>query len=255
MFFLTVKKNAILLAVSMLVGLALLGVGVGVTNSASVYLGRSNRLVPIYNVDTPQQKVALTFDAAWGSDSTERILDTLKENNVKATFFLVGFWVEKYPELVKRIDAEGHEIGTHSNTHPHMPKLSENKMRLELETSSNLIKTATGKDVELFRAPFGDYSDKMLNLADSMGLKTIQWDVDTLDWKDLTATDITMRVMSKAKAGSIVLMHNDGKHTAEALPLIISGLKNKGCEMVKVGDLVYKDNYTVDHAGVQHKND
>jgi len=118
----------------------------------------NEKMIPIYCVDTEEKKIAISFDAAWGSDKTEDILSILKEHNVKTTFFLVAFWVDKYPDMVKRIDEEGHEIGNHSATHPNMSKLSEEKIREELTITSNKIEAITGKKVTLFRPPFGDYS-------------------------------------------------------------------------------------------------
>ena len=143
------------------------------------------------------------------------------------------------------------EIGAHSNTHPHMPKLSRNQIELELTASVNIIEKCTEKKVELFRPPFGDYNDTLLEEAEKLGLYTIQWDVDTLDWKDLSAQAIAERVLNNVKNGSIVLMHNDGKNTVQALPLIIEGLKNKGYSFKTIGELIYRDNYEIDHTGRQ----
>jgi polysaccharide deacetylase family sporulation protein PdaB len=219
------------------------------SDAAAVYSGVNPRKIPIYRVDTPEKKVAISFDAAWGAERTRSLLDTIKEYGVSATFFLVGFWVRKYPEYVKKIDEAGLEIGTHSNTHPHMPRLSEAQMDLELKESCASIESVTHKKVELFRAPFGDYSDKMLNACERLNLKTIQWDVDSLDWKDLTARAMSERVLSRVQPGSIVLFHNDGKYTPEALPAILLGLKNKGYTVTSVGGLLLKGEYTVDHTG------
>ena len=160
---------------------------VAFTNSGTVYFGYAYRLVPIYSVETKEKKVALTFDAAWGSDKTLKILDLLKTEDVLGTFFLVGFWVESNADKVKQIYDAGFDIGTHSNTHPKMSSLSKDQMRHELETSMKLISDITGQKVSLFRPPFGDYNDSLIQVAGSLGLKTIQWDVDSLDWKGLSA--------------------------------------------------------------------
>ena len=128
---------------------------------------------------------------------------------------MVEFWTEKYPEYVKKISDNGNEIGTHSATHPYMSKLGESEIRKELTTSSEAIEKITGKKVELFRPPYGDYDDLLIETATDMGLYTIQWDVDSLDWKDLSASDIAMRIVSRTREGSIILCHNNGKHTAE----------------------------------------
>lgn len=224
---------------------------VAMTNTGSIYFGFAKRLVPIYSVDTTEKKVALTFDAAWGSDKTSKIVDILKENEVGGTFFLVGFWIEANKDKVKMIDEAGLDIGTHSSTHPKMSTLSSEKMTEELSKSSQQITEITGKKVEFFRPPFGDYNDALINVATSLGLKTIQWDVDTLDWKGLLASEILARVKSSVKNGSIILCHNNSDHIVEALPLIIEYLKSEGYKMVKISELVYSSNYIIDNNGLQ----
>ena len=207
---------------------------------------------PIYSVAREEKKIAISFDCAWGTEHTDAILKALDQNDVRCTFFMVEFWTEKYPEYVKKIDEAGHEIGTHSKTHPYMSKLSEAEIRAELSSSSEAITAVTGKKVDLFRPPYGDYDNLVIDTAKSMGIYSIQWDVDSLDWKDLSATDIAMRIINGVKPGSIILCHNNGLHTAEALPLIFSTLQNRGYEFVPIGELIYRENYTIDSAGKQH---
>ena len=221
------------------------------TNTGTIYFGYASRLVPIYSVETSEKKVALTFDAAWGSDKTLKIVQTLENAGIKGTFFLVGFWIEQNKDKVKAIDEAGFDIGTHSNTHPKMSTLSQAKMKEELETSMNMITTLTGKPVRFFRAPFGDYNDTVLSVVSGLGLKTIQWDVDSLDWKGLSANEILARVKTSVKNGSIILFHNNSEHILEALPLVISYLKAEGYSMVKISQLAYDDNYIVDNNGLQ----
>ena len=222
------------------------------TGAYALFTGGTVRKLPIYSVEREDKKVAISFDCAWGTDHTDAILETLAKANVHATFFMVEFWAEKYPEYVKKIDEAGHEIGTHSSTHSYMSKLSEADIRRELQTSSEAITAITGKPVEVFRAPFGDYDDLLIETAKDMGLYTIQWDVDSLDWKDLSASEITLRIVGKAKSGSIILCHNNGLHTAEALPAVLATLQNSGYEFVPVGELIYRDHFTVDANGRQH---
>ena len=221
---------------------------------AEVWFGSSTRLVPIYNVDTEEKQVAISFDAAWGADKTQEIIDICKEYNVTATFFLVGFWVDKYPEMVKAIDEAGLEIGTHSNTHPDMVKLDYDTMKKELTTSMEKITEITGKDVNVFRPPYGSYNNTLIKVCDELGLSAIQWDVDSLDWKGLSASEITNRVMQKAKNGSIILMHNNADHVTDALRLSLDWLINKGYKVTSVGELIYTENFSIDSNGVQHKN-
>ena len=225
-----------------------------ITKSQTVFLGYAARRVPIYYVDTDTKKICLTFDAAYGCDETKEIIKILKENNVPATFFLVGFWVDKYPDLVKLLDESGIEIGTHSNTHPFMSKLSGEQMRNELELSINKIKDITGKDVKIFRPPYGDYNDLLINTCDSMNIKTIQWSVDSLDWKGLNTSQMMARIQNDIASGGIILFHNNSEHIVEALPTIIAFLKEQGYQMTTVSDLIYEDNYTIDNNGKQIKN-
>ena len=211
------------------------------------------RSLPIYSVATEEKKIAISFDCAWGVDYTDKLLDIMQKNGVRCTFFAVQFWVEKYPEYAQKIVDAGHELGTHSRTHSYMSKLSEEEIRDELTTSAKAIEKVTGQKTNLFRAPYGDYDDLLIDTARSMGLYTIQWDVDSLDWKNLSGTEIALRIVNGAKNGSIILCHNNGLHTAEALPMIFSTLQNRGYEFVPIGELIYKENYTIDANGKQHK--
>lgn len=231
--------------------IAAMCVSVRFTNAYAVYFNLTPRLVPIYSVEREDKLISVTFDCAWGTEHTDDILAALKASDVRATFFMVEFWSKKYPDYIKKIDAAGCEIGTHSSTHSYMSKLNAEEIKMELSASSDAIKEVTGKEVELFRAPFGDYDDELIRTATEQGYYTIQWDVDSLDWKDLSASDIAMRVINGVKSGSIILMHNNGLHTAESLPIILETLKNRGYKFVPVGELIYRQNYTIDGTGRQ----
>ena len=231
-----------------------LGFMLSATEAKSVFFGYSERKVPIYSVKMNEKKVALTFDAAWGADKTSKIVNILKEQNVGGTFFLVGFWSEKYQDKIKEIDAAGLDIGTHSNTHPKMSTLSKEKISEELTISSKLISDVTGKPVRFFRPPYGDYNDTLLLEAEKLGLQTIQWNIDSLDWKGLTALEILNRVKNGLTGGSIILFHNNSDNILEALPMVINYLKQEGYSMVKLSELVYESNYTVDNNGIQKLN-
>lgn len=224
-----------------------------VTGSVGI-VASQNRKLPIYCVKTDKKQIAISFDAAWGNDDTETLIKILKEHNVPATFFVVGAWVDKYPESVKALSDAGHRIENHSNTHPHMPQLSKEQIINELESCNNKIKAVTGRCPKLLRVPYGDYDNAVLETTESIGMYTIQWDVDSLDWKDhATADSICKRVTSKVKNGSIVLFHNDADHTPEALPNILKCLKDEGYEFVFIEDLIYKENYEIKHDGTQCK--
>ena len=209
------------------------------------------RVLPIYSVEREDKTIAISFDCAWGAEHTDELLKIMDEQNVKCTFFMVQFWAEKYPDYVKKIAAAGHEIGTHSRTHPKMSELTKEQIQSELKTSCETIENVTGKKVDLFRPPFGDYNDLLVETAKEMGLYTIQWDVDSLDWKNLSGQEIALRVVNGVKSGSIILCHNNGLHTADALPVILSTLKNKGYKFVPIGELIYRENYSMKSDGRQ----
>ncbi len=226
----------------------------GNTGAYAVYYNATMRKLPIYSVETEEKKIAISFDCAWGVEKTDGLLDCMEEYGVKCTFFMTQFWAEKYPDYVKKIYDAGHDLGTHSATHSYMSKLTESEIKKELETSSSAIEKVTGEKVILFRPPYGDYNDKLIEMCEKGGFYPIQWDVDSLDWKDVTAKDIAMRVINKTKNGSIILCHNNAENTLDALPHIFADLMGRGYKFVKISDLIYKENYTVDHSGRQKLN-
>lgn len=210
------------------------------------------REVPIYSVDTKEKKVAISFDAAWGADATPKLLATLKERKIKTTFFLTGIWVKEYPEMVKTIAAEGHEIGNHSLTHPHCASLSQEEIEKELVENDVLIFNLTGKHTTLFRPPFGEYNDLLLQTSRRKGYEVIQWSVDSLDWQDIGKEAISERVLKNVQPGAIVLFHNNAKFTPEALPGVLDTLKLQGYQVVPVSELLLKGDYYVErHSGIQ----
>jgi len=211
------------------------------------------RLVPVYEVDTDRQAVAISFDASWGAERTGSILDTLDEYGVKSTFFLVNIWVEDYPDLAREIALRGHEIGLHSVSHPHFTQLNEDQIRKELAGNYNLIMQTTGYSPRLFRPPYGDYNNKVIRLVNEAGYDSIQWSVDSLDWQDLSAEEICARVLKDIHAGDIVLFHNNGLHTAEALPGILAELQARGLEVVPISELLLTGDCYIDANGIQRR--
>ncbi len=243
------KKTAFMAMLAAVLCLA----AVSFMKNTAITAATKQKDLPIYCVDKGEEKIAsISFDAAWGNEDTEQLIDILKTYDVKATFFVVGEWVDKYPESVKALSDAGHEVMNHSNTHPHMTELSEEKMQQELVECNNKIEAVTGVKPILFRAPYGDYNDKVIQTIRENGCYTIQWDVDSLDWKDLSAEEITKRVTTKVKPGSIVLFHNAAKHTPEALPGILEKLQSDGYKIVPISNLIYADNYEIDNTGRQH---
>ena len=212
------------------------------------------RLVPIYSVDRADNKIALTIDAAWGNEYTDEIIRILDRYGISITFFTVDFWAKEYPEDIKKLKLHGHEIGNHSLTHPDMAGLSKEKITEELLTTWQTQQQYAGSSaVRLFRAPYGSYSDNLIRTANELGFQCIQWDVDSIDWKDgVTADEVIERVLTKTKSGSIILMHNNSKVITQVLPAVIEGLTAKGYSFTTVSRLIYNDNFTIDSNGVQH---
>lgn len=213
----------------------------------------STKQLPIYCVETEKPQVAISFDAAWGNEDTKQILDTLKKYKVKATFFMTGGWVNSFPDDVKAICDAGHDLGNHSQNHKNMSQLSSTEICSELNQVTEKVKEITGVTMELFRPPYGDYDNSVITQAKSCGYYTIQWDIDSLDWKNYGVEDMINRVVNndKLKNGSIILMHNGAKYTAEALPKIIEGLQEKGYEIVPISKLIYREDYVMEPDGTQ----
>jgi len=207
------------------------------------------KVYPISYVETDEKKVGISFDASWGNENTQSILDTLESYNITSTFFLVGIWVRAYPDDVARIAQAGHDIGNHSNTHPDLTQLDSCSIRNEMEICSAEIEALTGKRPTLFRNPYGAYDDRVIGTALGMGMDCIQWDVDTLDWTNNSGEEICARIRSRIRNGSIILMHNAGGNTASSLPMIIDTIHELGYEIVPISELIPKDGYTTDITG------
>lgn len=214
----------------------------------------ANKRLPIYCTQRSDKKISISFDAAWGAEDTEELISIFKKYNIKVTFFVVGEWVDKYPDMVKALHEAGHEIQNHSDSHPHLTNLSAKEISKEIESCNQKIQSITGIRPTLMRPPYGDYNNQVIETTESLGMYTIQWSVDSLDWKDLSAAEITDRVTKAIEPGGIVLFHNAAKHTPEALPTIIETLLDQGYEFVPISQLIYTDNYTIDHTGKQSYN-
>ena len=226
------------------------GSNIRVSNSVN------GRELPIYCVETKEPKIALTFDAAWGNEDTQKILEILKKHDVHVTFFMTGGWVENYPDDVKAILAAGHDLGNHSENHKNMSQLSDAEKKEELMKVHDKVRTLTGYEMFLFRPPYGDYDNAVVNVAKDCGYYTIQWDVDSLDWKDYGVDSIIKTVTEHKHLGngSIILCHNGAKYTAQALNTLITKLKEKGYTFVPVSELIYRGGYHMNVEGRQIKN-
>ncbi len=241
------RKRLMIIAGALITGIASLALTLSPMNA----LRAKERKLPIYCVDKNDKVVSISFDAAWGNEQTPILLDILKNKSVKATFFLVGFWAEKYPESVKQIADAGHDVGNHSDTHPHLPKLEKSKITAQIDDCNKKIELAGAPRPTLFRPPYGDYNNDVVEATNELGMHCIQWDVDSLDWKDPSADEMVKRIKSKIKPGSIILMHNGAKNTPEALPKIIDEIKAEGYQIVPISEIIMKENYFVDTQGKQ----
>ena len=246
-----VRKHRKLLSVCAMV-LAIALMFWAVNSPAIVGVSAAKRVLPIYSVQRDDRVVSLSFDAAWGNEDTQMLIDILNKYNVHATFFVVGEWVDKYPESVKALADAGNEVMNHSSTHPHMAQLSAEQIQTEVNTCADKIEAVTGTRPTLFRCPYGEYNDTVVSTINGLGMHVIQWDVDSLDWKGISAGEITKRVTGKVQSGSIVLFHNAGEHTPEALPSIIEYLLAEGYTIVPISEILLTGDTYIDHTGRQH---
>ncbi len=253
--FVVLKRKSIVKALIVVIVFVSCVVCLSFADVERTVFAKSQKKLPVYRVDNGEEKtIAISFDAAWGADKTKKIVDILKERNVKATFFLVGFWVDAYKDEVVYIADNGMEIGNHSKNHLHMSTLDKQKAKEEIEYVNVVVRNLTGVTPKVFRAPFGEYDDKLISCIEECGMTPIQWDVDSLDWKGISADEIVKRVVGKTTSGSIILCHNNSDHILEALPVILDELTAKGYKFVTMSELAYAENYTIDAQGVQHKN-
>lgn len=222
-----------------------------VSMPTAVSAAAAQRQLPIYSVERDQKVCSISFDAAWGNEDTQTLIDILAKYDIKATFFVVGDWVEKYPESAKALSDAGHEVMSHSLHHDHYNSLSSDQIVADLNAANEKIAAVTGKTPTLIRCPYGEYDDHVISAVRSIGMEPIQWDVDSLDWKDYDADTIYRRVTGQVAPGSIVLFHNAALHTPEALPRILEKLINDGYTVVPISQLIYTGEYTIDHTGRQ----
>lgn len=208
--------------------------------SSVVYVQAYGKQKPIYEVATDKKIVALTFDISWGNKTPMPVIEILKENDVKCTFFLSGPWVKQYPEIAKQIKSDGHEIGSHGYRHINLSNLSKTEIKEEVAKAHKNIKEVTGVDANLIRTPNGDYNDQVIEGVNEVNYQAIQWSVDSLDWMNPGVTTIIDRVSQRSHPGAIILMHASDtcKQTAEALPAVIKNLKEQGYEFVFVSELL-----------------
>ena len=221
--------------------------------TATKAVNAAPRRVPVYCVDTDEKKIALTFNAAWGDETTDAVLDILDRYGVKATFFFVGAFAEQYPESVRRIANAGHEIGNHSMRHKNPTKQAYAEILSDISACSELLASLTGLSPRLYRAPSGAYDNKTIEAAESLGMTAVQWSADSIDWKNPSPEAIVQRILKKAAPGGIVLLHLGKENTLRALPGLLRELRSQGYEFVTVGELLLPGETYVDANGIQRE--
>lgn len=219
----------------------------------AIFVSGEKRQLPIYSVETEEKVVALGFNCAWDDADVPVILTILEQNEVKATFFMVGQWAEKYPDSVKAIYDAGHELGNHSYSHPDMTTLTKEKALEQIQKCDDAIEKITGVRPKLFRPPSGAYNNTVMNAATELGHSVIQWDCDSLDWKNPTPDEMQRRLMKNVCSGSITLFHVGKQNTVQALPQIIAQLKEQGYALRPVGKIIHYGGCETDAKGRQHK--
>ena len=222
-----------------------------VNTPAVVGVSASKRELPVYCVQQDEKIVALSFDAAWGNEDTQTLIDILDQYGVNTTFFVVGDWVDKYPESVRALAEAGNEVMNHSSSHAHFSALSTDEITADISTCNDKIEAITGVRPTLFRCPYGEYDDHVINAVKSVNMTAVQWDVDSLDWKGIPAGQITRRVLDRVQPGSIVLFHNAAEHTPEALPAILDALIGEGYRIVPISQILLDGDCFIDSTGRQ----
>lgn len=198
--------------------------------------------------------VALTFDDGPIPEYTEKHVDILKSMGVKATFFVIGKNAQKHPELLKYIYENGNEIGLHSYSHFNMSKMKPEQMVDELYKTQKIVVEATGIKPTLFRPPYGAFNKALLEISDALGLHVVLWNVDPDDWRNPGMQNLVERVVSHAKNGSVILMHEGKPHTLAALPQIIEKLKSEGYNFVTISELLNYDKNNVTNSSESQQN-
>ncbi len=244
------RKPDILMIVIMLAWISVI-VGV-IWYTLSTTAGTGERRLPVYSVATDERLVSLTFNCAWGTEGLDELLSLLDKEEIKCTFFFVGEFVQRNPEAVRKIYNKGHEIGNHSMYHTDPVQREYAEIVSDINACNEQLLAVTGSRALLYRAPSGSYDNKTVEAAESLGMTAVQWDVDSIDWKNPSAEKIISRVTQKVTDGSIVLFHLGKENTLEALPEIIRLLKKEGYRFSETGDMLLTGEAYIDNAGRQH---
>ena len=251
MLYKTISGRKMMTVLSVLLAITVMS---GLVAGQYISSASATKKLPIYSVQTDKKEVASTFDAAWTNQDTDELIKILKKHKATATFFIVGDWADRFPESVRAFYDAGHTIANHSDTHKAFSKCSREEIRKEITACNEKLEKIIGEEITLVRAPSGDYTKESLEVAESLGMKTIQWNCDSLDYTKISVEEIVNRVVNGTQNGSVILFHNGVENTAEALDRILTNLEKQGYSFVSVNDLIYKDNYYLDYTGKQILN-
>ncbi|MGE5484521.1 MAG: polysaccharide deacetylase family protein [Ignavibacteriales bacterium] len=238
MILIVVRRSARLWA---LVVVALIAIVAGAALAGRPYgVPVSGKVLPIYRVITPNKAVALTFDIGWGEVCPGLVLDVLKQKGLSCTFFLSGPWAASHPDIVRRIAADGHEVGSHGWWHDNLSQCSRERIVESLRKTRETITNLAGREAKLFRPPNGDYDDEVVLTAMEEGYHTIIWSLDSLDWKNPGVDYMIDRLLTRAQAGDIILCHasDSARETYLALPPVIDGLRANGFRLLRLSELL-----------------
>lgn len=247
-YFVLTKKNILAGLFCVFIGAIACMIAINSTVSAITVSGAA-KINPIYCVNKEEKVLSLSFNAAWDDAQTLALLDILDTYNIKTTFFLVGEWVMKYPESVKEIYKRGHDIGSHGDEHLHMSKLTAEEMDAEILNCNSKITKLTGQPVTLFRPPYGDYNNAVVEAVRKNNMYCLQWSIDSLDWQSPSAETITQRITKNLSPGAVILLHNGAENTPEALPMIIEGILEQEYTIVPISQMLLQGEYITDHEG------
>lgn len=228
------------------VALLLLGAGVfrpGVVernDAAPVNAALQPNLRPIYSAKTDEKVVALTFDISWGKKMAPKVLDVLKQENVKATFFLSGPWAKNHVEMVQRIKEDGHQIESHGQEHVDLNTLGRERAGRNIAAAHSILQELTGRAPSYIRPPNGAFDKVSVQAAKDLGYATVIWSVDSLDWKNPGVDTIVRRTTKLIHPGAIILMHasDSCKQTDQALPQVLQTLRQQGYKFVSLDELI-----------------
>ena len=252
MFFVFNKEKIKSYLVSVGTVIVLLIVSVVLQNnitSNSIETSGSLAKMPICKVETTKKEVAISINCIENMDNISNILDTLSKMKATATFFVTGEIIDKYPEEIKKIVKNGNEIGNLSNEYTSLKKMSKSDIQKQLEDCNKKIENLIGEVPTLFRVPYGEYNNTIIETVEDNNMEVIQWSIDSLDYNSLSDQEIWERIEENLLSGSIILMHNE--YISDNLEIIIHNIQEKGYKVTKVSDIIYKQNYQVNDSGVQ----